>query len=535
MPNARRWIIISVAAIAVVAIVLLVVARQMRPRLHEAVVTELSTYLDSQVTLESFDVQLFPRPAVTGRGLVIRHQGRTDIPPLVTVGSFSGSTSWWRAFARQLDDVRLEGLEIVIPPRRREDMPSPGSPSPGAGGPSSDAVHVSLTDQVEAQSGPRGLDPRFVVHQLTATNGRITIMPRRDDKDPLVFDIHSLVVGNLTFVEPSTFEADLTNPIPFGRIKTTGTFGPWAREEPSDTPLEGRYQLNADLGTIRGIAGMLDAEGTMEGTLSRIATTGRTNTQGFSIPKLNAEALPLSTAYQAVVNGTNGDVELERVESTMADSHFVSTGSIVGTKGIKGKRVILKVTSDDARMEDLLRLTVSQSPPPMTGRVTLETAFDLPQGDRDVVDRLLLEGKVAIETARFTSDNVQGRIDELSRRGQGRPEDQSIDNVASNLSTGFVMKDGTLTFTNLTYSVEGAKVQLNGTYTLASGGLDFAGEARLDASVSATQSGFRHFLLMPLDAVLRKGGAGTRVAITVGGTVQDPKFGVDFGRTLQGK
>ncbi len=514
---------------AVVGVVLFVVARQMRPRLHTEVIDGLSEYLDSQVTLESFDVQLFPRPKVSGRGLVIRHQGRTDIPPLVTVASFSGSTSWRLALARQLDDVTLEGLELVIPPRRRADMPSPDSPSSdspprGPEGPSPSA-------EAEGEGG----GPRLVVNRLTATNGRITVMPRRDDKDPLVFDIHSLVIGHLTFVEPSSFEADLTNPIPFGRIQTTGTFGPWARDEPSDTPLEGRYQFNADLGTIRGIAGALDAEGTMEGTINRIATTGKTTTPAFSIPKLKAEALPLSTTYQAVVNGTNGDVELERVESTLADSHFVSSGSIVGTKGIKGKRVTLDVTSHDARMEDLLRLTVSQSPPPMTGRVTLETAFDLPQGDRDVIDRLMLDGKVSIKTARFTSDNVQGRIDDLSRRGQGRPEDQSIDNVASNLSTAFAMKDGTLTLTNLTYAVDGAKVSMNGSYTLASGALDFAGVATLEASVSGTQTGFRHFLLMPFDRMLRKDGAGTRVAITVGGTVQEPKFGVDFGRTLQGK
>jgi hypothetical protein len=517
MPSARRWLIFAAAVIGVLAIVLFVTARQLRPRLHAEVVKGLSEHLDSEVTLEHFDIRLFPRPSLSGRDLVVRHQGRTDIPPLVTVGSFSGHTSWRMALVRRMDDVKLEGLEIVIPPRRKADMPSL-DPPPSAGD--------------GEEEGPK---PPFGVNQLTATNARLTIMPKRDDKDPLVFDIHSLVVGNLTFVQPSTYEAELTNPIPFGRIKAQGSFGPWAKEEPGDTPVDGTYVFNADLGTIKGVAGKLDAEGTLTGAVSHIATKGTTKTPDFSLPKLKAAAMPLSTSYQAIVDGTNGDVVLERVEARLADSHFVAAGSIVGTKGIKGKRIVLDVTSEDALMEDLLRLTVRHAPPAMTGAVRLQTSFDLPQGEQDVIDKLLLEGKVSIKTARFTSDNVQDRIDDLSRRGSGRPNDESIDNVASNLATNFDMKDGRIRLSDLTYAVPGAAVSMAGTYTLESGALDFAGVARLEASASDTQTGFKHFLLMPFNPLLRKGGAGTRVAITVGGTVDEPKFGVDFGRTLKGK
>ena len=59
--------------------------------------------------------------------------------------------------------------------------------------------------------------------------------------------------------------------------------------------------------------------------------------------------------------------------------------------------------------------------------------------------------------------------------------------------------------------------------------------AKLDASISETQTGFKHFLLKPFDWMFRKQGAETRLVIKVGGTVQDPKFGVNIGRTLKGK
>jgi hypothetical protein len=48
-------------------------------------------------------------------------------------------------------------------------------------------------------------------------------------------------------------------------------------------------------------------------------------------------------------------------------------------------------------------------------------------------------------------------------------------------------------------------------------------------------TGFRSLLLKPFDPLLRKRGAGTRLAIRVTGTRDKPDFGVEIGRTLKGK
>jgi hypothetical protein len=48
-------------------------------------------------------------------------------------------------------------------------------------------------------------------------------------------------------------------------------------------------------------------------------------------------------------------------------------------------------------------------------------------------------------------------------------------------------------------------------------------------------TGVKSWLLKPFDSLFRKRGAGTRVAIKIEGTKDDPKFGVEFGRTLSGK
>ena len=333
--NAKRWLILVSLVVVIAAAALTVLASRIEPRLRSDVERALATRLDSVVTLESFDVELFPRPAISGRGLVIRHRGRTDLPPLITVTSFTGHAGWEGILTRHIGEVTLDGLEITIPPNRRAEMPS-----------------------ISGSSGSGDNGPPFSIATVTATNARLSVLPKRVDKDPRIFDIYSVTISDLTFVAPSRFVATLTNPIPEGLIETEGGFGPWNREDPSDTPLDGRFRFDADLGTIKGIAGKLSSEGQFDGTVDRLVATGWTKTPDFRIPKLKAAALPLATTYRALVDGTNGDVQLERVEAQLAESTFIARGFIVGTKGIKGKRVLLDVTSKNARMRDILSLTV---------------------------------------------------------------------------------------------------------------------------------------------------------------------------------
>ena len=85
----------------------------------------------------------------------------------------------------------------------------------------------------------------------------------------------------------------------------------------------------------------------------------------------------------------------------------------------------------------------------------------------------------------------------------------------------------------LRFSVKGARVDLDGRYTLRSQGLDFTGALRLDAPVSRTVTGFKSILLRPIDPLFRRNGAGTLLPIRVSGTVDQPRFGVDMKRVLE--
>ena len=86
--------------------------------LRRLVVETLADRLDSDVELQSFSVDTFPTVDVRGQGLVIRLKGRTGVPPLVQIRSFTitGGMLGLISRPRRFRTVTVEGLEINIPP-----------------------------------------------------------------------------------------------------------------------------------------------------------------------------------------------------------------------------------------------------------------------------------------------------------------------------------------------------------------------------------------------------------------------------------
>jgi len=88
----------------------------------------------------------------------------------------------------------------------------------------------------------------------------------------------------------------------------------------------------------------------------------------------------------------------------------------------KGKEVLLEVTAQNARIQDMLLLAVPTPKSPMTGVVNLKTKFDLPaasQGGGEVVDRLKLKGQFGIAEVSFTDRGVREKVENLSDRRKG--------------------------------------------------------------------------------------------------------------------
>jgi hypothetical protein len=511
----RRPILIALALLLIGAVVLLSLMMRISPHVRDRAVAALTDRFQSDVELASLDIAVFPRPGITGTGLTLRHKGRTDVPPLIQIASFSASAGVFGLVRSplRLNSVTLQGLHITIPP----------------GG-----VHQATADTRQASGDRRQSSDwsTIVIDEIVSRDARLVIVPRDPGKLPRVFDIHDLVMHGLGDGGGATFDAVLTNPTPRGRITSHGTFGPWHAEEPSRTPVRGEYSFDeANLNTIKGIAGTLSSKGTYSGMLERIAVAGETTTPDFSIDRAE-QPVPLKTRFQAVVDGTNGDTWLERVEARVVETLIVARGAVVRTEDVKGRQIALDVTIDDGRIEDVLKLAMKEATPVMTGRMRLSTKFLLPAGDRAIIDKLELAGNFSLDQARFSNVNIQQRINELSQRGKGAPAGNGS-NVVSKLSGTFMMRGGTLTFADLSFAVPNAVVQLAGTFDVKRELLDFSGDLLLDATLAETTSGWKSMVARVAQPLFRRKGGGSKLPIRISGSVNKPEFGLDLKRALR--
>jgi hypothetical protein len=516
-----RWFVIGLGG-ALVALTIVAGAGSRTQTLRELVVDTLSERLDSDVELQYFSVDTFPTVRIRGEGLVLRHRGRRDVPPLIVVKKFAidGGLLGLLQRPRRFRVVHLDDLQISIPPRGVKDRGSGQTPS-------------SATTSEDGRDTTAGTQASMLVDRLEAHGASLALIPKKAGRAPRVFAVHALHIRRLGFGEPMPFTATLTNPLPEGLIETRGTFGPWRKRDPGQTNLTGTYSFDADLSTVKGIAGALKSTGKFGGQLERIDVEGETRTPDFRVTT-GSGPVPLATTFRAVVDGTDGDTYLNAVFATFQQTSLFAKGAIVGTPGVKGRSIKLHVKIDKGRIEDVLRLAVKSDRPLLKGSVALHTDFDLPPGQADVMDRLNLAGEFDVDAGRFTNPEVQAKVIELSKRARGGADDEREVDVASDLRGKFRLDATVLMLQDTTFRIPGATVQIGGRYGLRTEQIEFDGSVRMNATVSqAAGGGAKSFFLKIVDPLFRKDGAGAVLPIKVRGTRQQPKFGVDVGRALR--
>jgi hypothetical protein len=498
--------------------------------LRHRIVLYLADKLDSEVELGDLHLRAFPQLRVEGADLRIRRRGLGDFPPLIAIKSFHVEASIVGLFHKHVDHLRLDGLDINIPPSQVRDRLKQS-------GDKEQKVDVDAGTKPEAiqEKGQAPLTGGIVIDKTDTNDARLIILPFEKQKEPKVWAIHHLHMRDLGAPNPWPFKATLTNGVPPGEIDVNGTFGPWHRDEPGDTPLEGVFDFaKADLGVFKGIAGTLSSQGYFGGTLARIDANGESDTPDFTIA-VGGHPFPLYVQYQALIDGTNGDTRLNAIDAWFLSSYLHATGAVLDApKGQHGRTVSLDVAMDKSRIEDLMKMAVKTPSPPMVGGMKLNTKFLLPPGDNDVVDRLRLDGHFWITKARFTNYDVQGKIEELSKRGRGKASDASKQRVASDFQGKFKLGGGRLALPEVSFDVPGARVELAGSYALKRETLDFKGQLLLDAKISQTTTGWKSLLLKAVDPLFkRKNGSGSAIPIKIGGSRSAPDFGLDVRRVFK--
>ena len=349
------------------------------------------------------------------------------------------------------------------------------------------------------------------------------IHPVNPDKKPLEFGIQRLRLQDAGSGRPMTYEASLTNPKPPGQIESKGTFGPWMTDDPGSSPLQGNYTFsNADLGVFKAIAGTLESRGTFEGELSSVQVHGEARVPDFRLKRAGNPML-LLTEFDVEVDGTNGNTILKPVRAQLGSTRFTTSGAVIKHKGDLKRTIDLSAKVSAGRLEDFLRLAMKGSPF-MEGALDLNTTIEIPPLEGKVVEKLRLKGVFAVKNGKFLKSKIQDRLDQLSRKGQGEPKNEGIDEVVSQMAGAFAMRDQVIEFTRLGFGVPGANVDLAGSYDIDEEALDFHGSLRLDAKVSQTQTGVKRWFLKPLNPFFAKNGAGTFLRFNISGTAGHSRF-----------
>ncbi len=489
---------------------------QIEPVLRARVIQSLSTRFKSQVQLGEFHVSIADGLVVEGKNLSLRSDLYPDLPPQIEIGKFSfhaGLISLFQSPMR-VAEVDLHGLTIKIPPK-------------------SERAAMPAANKHEGKL-------KIVIGRIVCDNALLVLLTDNPGKTPLQFKIHRLTLDSVAAHQPMHFKAQLINPKPIGDIATEGNFGPWNANGPHNTHVDGKYSFtHADLGTIKGIAGMLSSKGKYSGKLDTINVDGTTDTPDFSV-NFSGHKVALHTDFHAIVNGTNGNTYLQPVRAHFLNTDVTAAGTVLRGPAGHGHDIHLNVQIEKGSIQDLLQIGAKTNRPIMTGSVHLKTRFDLPTGEQTVIHRLQLQGAFAIDNVLFTSFNLQKGMDELSLRGQGKTGEtkqlgteaafgmDSLPKIPASIRGVFSMKQQKLTFPQLVCKLPGAEIAVNGVYTLDGKKIDFNGHARLQARLSSIVGGWKGKLLTPIDPFFAKHGAGTEVPIAITGTESHPHFGLNF-------
>jgi AsmA-like C-terminal region len=512
-----RWICATLLLIVVAGALMANWAlKNAEPMLRRRVVQTLSARFNSPVELDSLHIAFKNGVLVTGSGLRILYlagptkpDANPGAPPMLTVENFDFTTGL-RELLRpttRVVAVNVQGMQIRIPPRPKQASP----------------------DNPKRRGQPRW---GIAVDKIICTDTKVVLETNKPGKDPLVFNIGSLILKDVGQKKPFNYDAVLVNPKPVGDIHSTGHFGPWQNDNPRDTPLDGSYQFtHVDLSTIKGISGTLSSTGRFAGTLGNITADGVTDTPNFSLD-LSNHPVPLHAEFHAIVDGTTGDTTLQPVHAQVLHSTITASGAVTRTPGIPGHHISLDVVIEKGRIEDMLALGVKMTPPLMRGALTSKTHLDIPQGTASVSKKVRMNGTFEIHGATFNNQSMQQKLDALSKRAQGKPNEansKEAEVVASTMAGSFSLANAILQVNSLDYQMPGAQLQLDGQYSLASTIFEFHGTVRTEATASQMTTGWKSMLLQPFDSLLKKKGAGLEVPIKITGDHSTYDIHLDFG------
>jgi hypothetical protein len=518
-PRVRRAVWAAAAVAAIVCIVVIVVAIK-SPFTQQRVELGLEDAVRGKASFGTFHMIYFPNPGCVAENVTFSGASSNgEATPLITIQKIEIEARYADLILRPgyIARVMLSGLRVHAPLR----------------GISANSSASQSSQKPEVRAG-----------EIVADGAELEVA-RSDGKPPLKFEIYTLSVRSYARSSAWSYRVTMQNPEPPGGITSEGKFGPLNLNDLGATPVSGSYKFQkANLGAFTGIAGTLSSTGDFAGRLGEIGVRGTIDIPDFKVVT-GEHDVHLTAKFTATLNGTNGDVFLNQVETSFLQTSVAASGSVAGKPGQKGETTSLDVEVNNGRIQDLLRLFVTANHPPMNGVTSLKAHVEIPPQKRPFLQELVLRGDFGIGEAAFTKPAMQTRVDEMSQRARGEKQDKNKpqpqanaddpENVVLNLKGHVELRDGVAKFSELSFSVPGASARMNGTYILSSEQLDFHGMLKTEAELSQETTGMKSTLLKPFDPLFKRKKAGAAVAVKMTGTYKNPEFGFDAAGEIKPK
>jgi hypothetical protein len=453
----------------------------------------------SKVTVKRYHRTYFPHPGYVAEGVTFYRHGDTQIPPLATLDRMTVIGTWTNLIfhPHELYEIRLGGLHVRIPP--------PGTKARG----------LDFNEGVVASS------QQTIQIETIVADGTTLDFLRDDGTPPLRLQFPLLQIHNVHQGQPLSFFARVLVPKPQGTVLASGSVGPFHTNDYGATPLSGTYSLqNADLSQVHGISGHASASGRYTGTFSGIETFGQVAIPDFRAA--SAHRVRLDTAYRVLVNGTNGDVEIQDTAVRTGDNLITASGSVVG----EPNKMNFTIATKDSRIQDLLKI-VEQDDPSVVGKVSFHAAVNLNKGPGKFLQRLGLNGQISLAQVSFAKPDTQHDMNAFAARVQKDPPGGSkIDppQMTATASSPTIFHEGAAYFPDVHVTFPGADAHLHGTFNLMDIRIHFTGKAEFQRDISRAATGWKSELLKPLIPFFRHKDVGAIVSVAVTGTAKHPKI-----------
>lgn len=500
--KSRRWLIGVGAVLALSIVVGGAILAFHWPFTSQKVIQALREDWPGKVQAGQFRSTYFPHPGCVLENVTFdRDSTNAGSPALVSIRKATIAANYHDLFFRPgyLSKIVLEGLRIEVPADQPAGQPKHEEP-----------------EQASKSSVRLGeVFTRDAVLEIAQKDG-----------DPLKFDIHQLDLQSITDNSPMSYDLSMRNPKPPGEIQSHGKLGPWHRNDLKDIVLSGSYTFDhADLGVFRGIAGILSAKGEFHGTLGQIETQGTTDIPNFEVTR-SKHAVPIKTKFTALVDGTTGNTALRSVDASILRTAAHIEGTVSSKPGQHGKTTAINISVRNGHIDDVLRLFVRESKPPMEGTANFHAHVVLPPGKRPFEKKVLWDGDFDIEHAQWEQPSRQANIDTLSKRASGKKNEPTTEKVTAEIKGSVKLIEGVARFQDVSFKVPGAEATMHGDYNLESTKIDFHGDLKTAAGISEDSTGAKAILLKPLDPFFKRKHAGAVVPVEMTGTYANPHFGV---------